>query len=261
MRISITVVCVAVFATFPLSSGRANDASAERRIEDRLARARHRIDDVMLNSADAKELIKKSRVYIARAETALANHHSAFAGPLSEAADALSRSVDHVVRSRDISRTDYPSRQRLSNRLDTVGLRVQQANYFQKLGGDSASRALVGLARRYNERASDPLKVLLLVTQFFSRLERKTRPTPASKARGAHASPFQPPSRARSTQGSAPRNFLISQIAAVGLMIAIAASLPAQLTTADVVGKVADQTGSVVPAAKITVGAQSQART
>lgn len=52
---------------------------------------------------------------------------------------------------------------------------------------------------------------------------------------------------------NAPRNFLTSQIAAVGLMIVIAASLPAQLTTADVVGKVADQTGSVVPAAKITV--------
>ena len=155
MRNSITVVCMAVFAAFPLFSGRATDASEERRIEDRLARARHRIDDVMLNSADAKELIKKSRVYVARAETALANHHFAFAGPLSEAADALSWAVNHVVRSRDVTRTDYPSRQRLSDRLDTVGLRVQQANYFQKLGGDSTARALVGLARRYNERARD----------------------------------------------------------------------------------------------------------
>ena len=155
MRISITVVCMAVFAAFPLFSVRATEASEERRIEDRLARARHRIDDVMLNSSDAKELIKKSRVYIARAETALANHHSAFAGPISEAAEALSLAVNHAVRSRDITRTDYPSRLRLSDRLDTVGLRVQQANYFQKLGGDSTAKALVGLARRYNERARD----------------------------------------------------------------------------------------------------------
>lgn len=155
MRISIRFICVVVFAVFPLFSGRATEASDERRIEDRLARARHRIDDVMLNTYDAKELVKKSRVYIARAETALANHHSAFAGPLSEAADALSRAVDHVARSRDVTLTDYPSRQRLSDRLDTVGLRVKQANYFQKLGGDSASTALVGLARRYHERARD----------------------------------------------------------------------------------------------------------
>jgi hypothetical protein len=154
MKISIMVVCVAVFATSPLFSGRAND-SEERRIEDRLARAKNRIDDVMLRNADAKELIKRSRVYIARAETALANHHSAFAGSLSEAADALSRALDHAARSKDVSRTDYPSQKRLSDRLDTVGLRVQQANYFQKLGGDSTSKALVGLARRYNERARD----------------------------------------------------------------------------------------------------------
>src|SRR5689334_17261947 len=153
MRSSITFVCVAVFAALPLFSGRATDALEERRIEDRLARARHRVDDAMLNGNDAKELVKKSRVYIARAETALANHNFAFAGPLSEAADALSRAVDHVVRSRDVTRTDYPSRQRLSDRLNNVGLRVQQASYFQKLGGDSTSKGLVGLARRYNERA------------------------------------------------------------------------------------------------------------
>ena len=155
MRISITVLCVAALATSPLFSRRANGASEERRIEDRLVRAKNRIDDVMLKNADAKELIKRSRVYIARAETALANHHSAFAGPLSEAADALSRAVDHVVRSRDVTRTDYPSQKRLSERLDSVSLRVQQANYFQKLGGDSTAKALVGLARRYNERARD----------------------------------------------------------------------------------------------------------
>jgi hypothetical protein len=113
---------------------------------------------MMLTSSDAKELVKKSRVYIARAETALANRHSAFAGPLSEAADALSRAVDHVVRSRDVTRTDYPSRQRLSDRLDTVGRRVQQASYFQKLGGDSASKGLVGLAHRYKDRARDAYK-------------------------------------------------------------------------------------------------------
>jgi len=155
MRILGIVACVAMVATFPLFSGKANDASEERRIEDRLARARKKIDDVMLNSSDAKELIKKSRVYIARAETALANRHLAFAGPLSEAADALSRAVEHAVRSRDLTRTDYSSRQRLSDRLDAVGLRVKQANYFQKLGGDSTSKALVGLAHRYNERARD----------------------------------------------------------------------------------------------------------
>src|SRR5206468_1752580 len=102
MRISFIVVCVAVLATFPLFSGRANDASEERRIEDRLARAKHRIDDVMLRNADAKELINRSRVYIARAETALANHHSAFAGSLSEAAEALSRALDHAARSKDV---------------------------------------------------------------------------------------------------------------------------------------------------------------
>jgi hypothetical protein len=155
MRISFIVVCVAVLATSPLFSGRANDASEERRIEDRLARAKNRVDDVMLRNADAKELINRSRVYIARAETALANHHSAFAGSLSEAADALSRALDHAVRSKDVSRTDYPSQKRLSDRLETVRLRVQQASYFQKLGGDSASKSLVGLARRYNERARD----------------------------------------------------------------------------------------------------------
>src|ERR1051326_4729595 len=95
MRMLITFVCVVIFAAFPLFSERATDAPEERRIEDRLARARHRIDDMMLTSDDAKELVKKSRFYIARAETALVNHHSAFAGPLSEAADALSRAVDH----------------------------------------------------------------------------------------------------------------------------------------------------------------------
>src|SRR5438309_6327357 len=83
MRISITVACVAVIATSTLFSGRANGASEERRIEDRLAGAKNRIDNVMLRDADAKDLIKRSRVYIARAETALANHHSAFAGSLS----------------------------------------------------------------------------------------------------------------------------------------------------------------------------------
>jgi len=59
------------------------------------------------------------------------------------------------VKSQDVTRTDYPSRQRLSDRLDTVNLRVKQASYFQKLGGDSASKGLVGLARRYNDRARD----------------------------------------------------------------------------------------------------------
>jgi hypothetical protein len=146
---------VAVLAASPLFSVKPNSASEERRIEDRLARARSRLDDVMLKDADAKELIKRSRVYIARAETALANHHSAFAGPFSEVAETLARAVDHVVRSRDTSRTDYPSRKRLSDRLDSIGLRVHQANYFQKLGGDSAAKPLVGLARRYNERARD----------------------------------------------------------------------------------------------------------
>src|SRR3954447_4274379 len=97
MKISITVACLAVIATSPLFSGRANAASEERRIEDRLARAKNRVDDVMLRNADAKELINRSRVYIARAETALANHHFAFAGPLSEAAEALSRALDHAA--------------------------------------------------------------------------------------------------------------------------------------------------------------------
>ena len=152
---TISVVSVAILAAFPLSSGKANSASEERRIEDQLRRVKNKLDDVMLRGADAKELVKRSRVYIARAETALANHLYAFAGPLSEAADALSRAVDHVVRSRDITRTDYPSRQRLSDRLDSISLRVQQANYFQKLSGDSTAKALVGLARRYNERARD----------------------------------------------------------------------------------------------------------
>ena len=153
MRISITVACMAVLATSPLFSGRANGSWEERQIEDRLARAKKKIDDVMLRDADAKELIKRSRVYIARAETALANHHFAFAGSLSEAAEALSQAVDHAARSNDVTRTDYPSRSRLSDRLDSVGLRVQQASYFQKLGGDSAAKSLVGLAHRYNERA------------------------------------------------------------------------------------------------------------
>ena len=155
MKTSITVLWVVVLATFPLFSGKANGASEERRVEDRLERARKRLDDVMLKEVDAKELIKRSRIYIARAETALANHHSDFAGPLSEIAETLSRAIDHVVRSGDTSRTDYPSRQILSARLDSVGLRVQQADYFQKLGGDSAAKPLVGLARRYNERARD----------------------------------------------------------------------------------------------------------
>ena len=109
----------------------------------------------MLKGSDAKELIKRSRIYIARAETALANHHPGFAGPLSEAVDSLSRALDHIVRSGDVTRTDYPSRARLSDRLDSVNLRVQQASYFQKLGGDSTAKALVGLARRYNERARE----------------------------------------------------------------------------------------------------------
>jgi hypothetical protein len=151
----ITVVCVAVLAASPLLSGSAFSDSEERRIEDRLTRAKKKIDDVMLRNADAKELIKRSRVYIARAETALANHHAAFAGPLSEAAEALSWALDHAVRSRDVSRTDYPSQNRLSGRLDAIHLRVKQADYFQKLGGDSASKSQVGLARRYNERARD----------------------------------------------------------------------------------------------------------
>ena len=155
MRISITVACLALLASSPLFSGKASGASEEKRIEDRLARARNRLDEVILRDADAKELIKRSRLYVARAETALANHHSAFAAPLSEAADALSRAVDHVVRSTDTSRTDYPSRKKLSDRLDSVGFRVQQANYFQKLGGDSMAKPLIGLARRYNERARD----------------------------------------------------------------------------------------------------------
>jgi|SRR5579883_748087 len=154
MRISITFACVIVFAASPLFSGKASDAE-ERRIEAQLDRARHRIDDAMLNSSDAKELVKKSRIYIARAETALANQNFAFAGPLSEAAEALSRAVDHVIRSRDVTRTDYPSRQRITNRLDAVGLRVKQADYFQKLGGDSTAKGLVALARRYNDRARD----------------------------------------------------------------------------------------------------------
>jgi len=155
MRISIAFACVVVFAAFPLFSGRGAESSEERRIEDRLARARHKVDDMMLTSDDAKELVKKSRAYIARAETALANHHTAFAGPLSEAAEALSLAIDHVVRSRDVTLTDYPSRQRLSYRLDAVGMRVKQADYFQKLGGDSTARGLVGLARRYNDRARE----------------------------------------------------------------------------------------------------------
>src|SRR5947207_1619463 len=155
MRTSITAICVAVLATSPLFSGKANGASEERQIADRLARARNRIDDVMLKESDAKELIKRSRVYIARGETALANHHYAFAGAWSEAADALSRAVDHVARSRDVTRTDYPSRKILSERLNSVGLRVQQASYFQKLSEDSAAKALVGLAHRYNQRARD----------------------------------------------------------------------------------------------------------
>ena len=155
MRVSVTFACVAVFAAFPLFSVRAIDLAEARRIEDQLARTRHRLDDVMLNSSDAKELVKKSRIYVARAETALANSHLAFAGPLSEAADALSRAVDHVVRSRDVTRNDYPNRQRLSDRLNAVGLRVKQASYFQKRGGDSTAKGLVGLAQRYNERARE----------------------------------------------------------------------------------------------------------
>jgi len=158
MRTSVTLLCMAALATSPLFSGKASGSSEERRIEERLARARNKIDDVMLKDADSKELIKRSRVYIARAETALANHHYAFAGSLSEAADALSRAVDHVVRSKDITRTDYPTQKRLSDRLNSVGLRVQQANYFQKLGGDSTAKALVGLARRYNDRARDSFR-------------------------------------------------------------------------------------------------------
>ena len=155
MRIRITAMSVALLATFPLFPGKASGPSEERRIQDRLERARHKVDDVMLKSDDAKELVKRSRMYIARAETALSNRHIAFAGPLSEAADALAQAVDHVVRSADVTRTDYPSRNRLSERLDSVSLRVQQANYFQKLGGDSTAKALVGLAHRYNERARD----------------------------------------------------------------------------------------------------------
>ena len=155
MRTTIAAIFVVLLATSPVFPGKANGTSDERRIEGRLARARNKIDDVMLRDADAKELIKRSRIYIARAETALANHHPAFAGPLSEAAEALSLAVDHVVRSRDVTRTDYPSQKRLSERLDSVSLRVQQASYFQKLSGDSTAKALVGLARRYNERARD----------------------------------------------------------------------------------------------------------
>jgi hypothetical protein len=155
MRITITALCAALLATPPLFSAMANGASEARSIEDRLARARNRLDDMMLKNADAKELVKRSRIYIARAETALANRHSAFAEPFSEVADALSRAVEHVVRSADVTRTDYPSRKRLSERLDSVSLRVQQASYFQKLGGDATAKSLVGLARRYNGRARD----------------------------------------------------------------------------------------------------------
>jgi len=147
--------CVVVIAAFPLFSIRAVDLAEARRIQDQLARTQHRVDDVMLTSSDAKELVKKSRIYIARGETALANNHLAFAGPLSEAADALSRAVDHVVRARDITRTEYPNRQRIEARMNTVGLRVKQAGYFQKLGEDPAAKGLVGLAQRYNDRARD----------------------------------------------------------------------------------------------------------
>jgi hypothetical protein len=149
---------VAVLATSPFFSTNASGASAERQIEDRLARARSKLDDVMLKDWDSKELVKVSRVYIARAETALANRHLAFAGPLSDAADSLARAVDHVARSKDVTRTDYPTRNRLSSRLDSLTLRVQQASYFQKLGGDPAASSLVGLARRYNNRAKDAFR-------------------------------------------------------------------------------------------------------
>jgi hypothetical protein len=155
MRISITVACIAAFAASPLFSAMASGASEETRIEDRLSRARSRIDNVMLRTDDAKELIKRSRIYIARAETALANHHVSFAGPLSEAVESLARALDHAVWSTDVTRTDYPSQKRLSERLDSVNARAQQAGYFQKLGRDSAANALVGLAHRYNERARD----------------------------------------------------------------------------------------------------------
>src|SRR5581483_8411788 len=137
MRIPTTAVCVAILVTCPLFSQAANAASEESRIEERLARTRNRIDDIMLKEIDAKDLVKRSRIYIARAETALANRHLAFAGALADAAEALSRAVDHVARSKDPTRTDYPSRQRLSDRLDSVGHRVQQADYFRGLSGDS----------------------------------------------------------------------------------------------------------------------------
>jgi hypothetical protein len=153
-----TVACVAVLAASPLFSAKAQGILEEKRIEDRLTKAKHRVVETMLTSDDAKELIKRTHIYIARAETALANHHLEFAGPLSEAAEALSVAVDHVSRSRDITRTDYPTRTRLSQRLDSVTLRVQQASYFQKLGNDSAAKALVGLAHRYNDRARSSYK-------------------------------------------------------------------------------------------------------
>ena len=158
MKISITVLSLAALATSSLFSASPYGPAEERRIEDRLARAKKTVDDVMLRYPDAKELIKRSHIYIARAETALANHHSAFAASLSEAAEALSLAVHHAARSKDVSRTDYPSQNRLSDRLNSVGLRVQQARYFQKLGGDSAAEPLVGLARRYNERARSSFK-------------------------------------------------------------------------------------------------------
>jgi hypothetical protein len=155
MRITTIAICVALLVASHPFPANAISSSEEKRIEDRLARTKTRLADVMLKDIDAKELVKRSRIYVARAETALANHHPGFAGPLSEAAEALSRAVDHVAQSRDVTRTDYPSRYRLSERMEAVGHRVQQADYFQKLGKDPAAKALVGLARRYNQRARD----------------------------------------------------------------------------------------------------------
>jgi hypothetical protein len=120
----------------------------------RLADIRQRVNETKAIDTTAKRALEYSRSYLDKAQTALQSRQVFAADRRIGAADALL----HVAEHQDHLRTGpgpkgLPSPQELSDHLQRVHFRIQQADYFLKQSGDVADASFPSWARDFYQLA------------------------------------------------------------------------------------------------------------
>src|SRR6266481_5369405 len=125
----------------------------ERSVDERIQTVRSRLTQLRMKDKTAQGLISAAQRELERSQEKLLGNELYAADRLQAAADAFVHAAEHSLHLAEGPKGPVPQPREIADHLQHVYFRLQQPDFFASASGESETKPLPGLARKYYEEA------------------------------------------------------------------------------------------------------------